>query len=116
MRGSAKTYGGVQGSPLVPADLRKVAAASAAATVIVSDSSRCADLDGGSPGDRWCWWGRRAPLCVLPWNRRGVAADFGGKLRVWHVLELLAAGPCFRTPARVQVTACAAALQEPCGG
>ncbi|KAK9845991.1 hypothetical protein WJX81_007900 [Elliptochloris bilobata] len=29
-----------QGSPLVPADLRKVAAASAAATVIVSDSSR----------------------------------------------------------------------------
>ena len=36
-----ETPGAKQGSPLVPADLRKVAAASAAATVIVSDSSRC---------------------------------------------------------------------------
>lgn len=44
----------MQGSPLVPADLRKVAAASAAATVIVSDSSRCA----WAPADAWAimWW------------------------------------------------------------
>ncbi len=38
----------LQGSPLVPADLKMVSASSAAATVIVSDTSRCV-------------WGRHCP-------------------------------------------------------
>ena len=61
--------------------------------------------------------GGGVPLSVC-WHGTGVAWQLilGANFRVWHVLELLAAGPGFRTPARVQVTACAAALQEPCGG
>jgi hypothetical protein len=102
MWGSAKRYGGLQGSPLVPADLRKVAAASAAATVIVSDSSRCADSDGGSPSGRWCLWWRRVSFRVLALNRRIIQLIAGARVRVRLVSEVLAAGPCCRTPAQVR--------------